>query len=142
MNVTTANTAAKGEANPMSNVTSETDTPVAATPPNQPDRKPKKTAQAAPRHKATKTPKKAKKASAKAAKKTTHQLAGARKNKKTEVMAMLRRPRDATLAEIMAATGWQKHTVRGFVRILGKRGEAQVESSKNSAGERAYKIGK
>ena len=54
----------------------------------------------------------------------------------------MRRPRGATLAEIMAATGWQKHTVRGFVSILGKKGEAQVESSKNSAGERSYKIGK
>ena len=39
----------------------------------------------------------------------------------------------------MAATGWQKHTVRGFVSIVGKKGEANIESAKNSAGERAYK---
>jgi len=126
----------------MSNVTVETETPVAATQPNQPHSKPQKSAKAAPRPKATKARKKAKKASAKAAQKATNQPAGERKNKKAEVIAMMRRPRGATLAEIMSATGWQKHTVRGFVSILGKKGEAKIESSKNSAGERAYKIGK
>jgi len=42
----------------------------------------------------------------------------------------------------MKATGWQSHTVRGFVRILGSKGEEKVESSKNAAGERTYKIAK
>ena len=46
------------------------------------------------------------------------------------------------MAEIVAATGWQRHTVRGFVSILAsKRGE-KVESSKNEAGERTYRIAK
>ena len=127
----------------MSNVTPETDTPVAVTLPNQSESKPKKPAKAAPLRPATKKkPKKAKKAAAKAAKKTTHPPAGERPNKKAEVIAMMRRPRGASLADIMAATGWQKHTVRGSVSILGKKGEAQVESSKNSVGERMYKIGK
>ena len=47
---------------------------------------------------------------------------------------------NATLAEIMSATGWRKHTVRGFVSILGKKGEAKVESFANASGERTYKI--
>jgi hypothetical protein len=40
-----------------------------------------------------------------------------------------------------AAEG-QAHTVRGFVSILGSKGGETVEASKNSAGERAYKITK
>jgi len=40
------------------------------------------------------------------------------------------------------ATGWQKHTVRGFVSILGSKGGQKIESSKNAAGERSYRIAK
>ena len=43
-----------------------------------------------------------------------------------------------TLAEIVEATGWQKHTVRGFVSILGGKGGQKIESAKNAAGERSY----
>jgi hypothetical protein len=53
---------------------------------------------------------------------------GDRANKKAEVIAMLKRAKGATLAEIMAVTKWQAHTVRGFVSVLGSRGGAQVES--------------
>jgi hypothetical protein len=63
-------------------------------------------------------------------------------NKKAEVIALMKRAKGVTLAEIVEATGWQKHTVRGFVSILGSKGGQKVESSKNSAGERSYKIGK
>ena len=52
----------------------------------------------------------------------------------------MQRPRGATLSQIMEATGWLKHTVRGFVSIVGHRGGAQIESTKNSAGERTYKM--
>jgi hypothetical protein len=65
-----------------------------------------------------------------------------RANKKAEVIAMMKRARGATLAEIMAATKWQAHTVRGLVSILGSKGGEKIESSKNAAGERTYKIGK
>jgi hypothetical protein len=67
---------------------------------------------------------------------------GERSNKKAEVIAMMERTKGATLGEIMEATGWQKHTVRGFVSILGSKGGHSIESSKNSAGERTYKIAK
>jgi hypothetical protein len=63
-------------------------------------------------------------------------------NKKAEVIAMMKRAKGATLAEIMATTGWQAHTVRGFVSILGSKGGEKIESSKSAAGERTYKIGK
>jgi len=63
-----------------------------------------------------------------------------RTNKKAEVIAMMKRAKGATLAEIMAATGWQAHTVRGFVSILGSKGGQKIESSNNADGERTYKI--
>ena len=55
---------------------------------------------------------------------------------------MMKRAKGATLGEIMEATQWQKHTVRGFVSILGSKGGLSIESSKNAAGERTYKVAK
>jgi Protein of unknown function (DUF3489) len=68
--------------------------------------------------------------------------ASERSNKKAEVIAMMKRAKGATLAGIVEATGWQKHTVRGFVSILGSKGGEKIESSKNAAGERSYRIAK
>ena len=65
-----------------------------------------------------------------------------RTNKKAEVIEMMKRAKGATLADIVKATDWQPHTVRGFVSILGSKGGVSIESSKNAAGERTYKIGK
>jgi hypothetical protein len=63
-----------------------------------------------------------------------------RANKKAEVIAMMKRAKGATMAEIVEATDWQPHTVRGFVSILGSKGGEKIDSSKNAAGERTYKI--
>jgi hypothetical protein len=90
--------------------------------------------------KPTKKAKPAKKAGR--AKKPAAKPKADRTNKKAEVIAMMKRPKGATLAEIVKATGWQPHTVRGFVSILGSKGGEKIESSKNAAGERTYKIGK
>jgi hypothetical protein len=55
---------------------------------------------------------------------------------------MMQRAGGVTLAEIMDATGWLRHTVRGFVSLLGSNGGHPIESSKNAAGERTYRIAK
>jgi hypothetical protein len=87
---------------------------------------------------------KAKKSPTKAAGRTRAEKGAteSRSNKKAEVIAMMKRAKGVTLAEIVEATGWQKHTVRGFVSTLGSKGGQKVESSKNAAGERSYHIAK
>jgi hypothetical protein len=41
--------------------------------------------------------------------------------KQAKVIAMLRRPDGATVDQIMAETGWQIHTARGFISLLKTR---------------------
>ena len=54
---------------------------------------------------------------------------------------MVGRAKGATLAEIMKATGWQPHSVRGFLSTAAKKRGLKIESAKNEA-DRVYKIGK
>jgi outer membrane biosynthesis protein TonB len=129
----------------MSNVTSDAEkTPAADAQPSQPEAKPKKAtkgAKPAKKAKATK-PAKTPKKKAKPAKKAASKPAAERTNKKAVVIAMMTRAKGATLAEIAEVTGWQRHTIRGFVSILGSNRGEKIESSKNAAGERTYKIAK
>ena len=61
--------------------------------------------------------------------------------KKDAVLALLRSPAGATLSEIMAATDWQKHSVRGFLSgAVHKKMGLTVLSSKNSEGQRVYRL--
>jgi len=62
-------------------------------------------------------------------------------SKKAEVLELIGRKQGVGLAEIMKLTGWQAHTVRGFVSgTITKKLGLQVESFKNADGERAYRI--
>ena len=62
-------------------------------------------------------------------------------SKKAETLELLRRPKGATLQEIMKATGWQAHTVRGFVSgALIKKQGLKVESFRSEDKERTYRI--
>jgi len=66
---------------------------------------------------------------------------GRANSKKTAVLDLLRRSDGATLGEIAKATGWQNHSIRGFISgTVGKRMGLKVESSKSASGERTYKI--
>jgi hypothetical protein len=56
------------------------------------------------------------------------------------VQDLLRRKDGATLREIAKATGWQNHSIRGFISgTVDKRMGLKVESDKNN-GDRIYKI--
>jgi hypothetical protein len=62
-------------------------------------------------------------------------------SKKAEVIDSMRRSQGATLAEIMELTGWQAHTVRGFVSgTLIKKLGLKVESFRSKEKERTYRI--
>ena len=62
-------------------------------------------------------------------------------SKKAIILDLLRREDGATLKDIMAGTDWQAHSVRGFISgSITKKMGLKVESSKNTAGERMYKI--
>ena len=61
-------------------------------------------------------------------------------SKKAIVLELIRRADGASLKEIMDATDWQAHSVRGFISgSLGKKMGLTVESFKRSDGERAYR---
>jgi len=58
-----------------------------------------------------------------------------------KVLAMLQQSKGATLKELMKATGWRAHSVRGFLSgTVGKKLGLTVESSKPEDGERRYQI--
>ena len=62
-------------------------------------------------------------------------------SKKDTVIALLQRANGGTLAELMTATGWQAHSVRGFISgTLRKKLLLAVVAAKNTAGEHTYQI--
>src|ERR1700726_2371923 len=63
-------------------------------------------------------------------------------SKGAKILEMIGRPKGATLAEIMKATDWQAHSVRGFLSTAAKKHGLKIESAKNDTGERTYKIAK
>src|SRR5690242_12433536 len=67
---------------------------------------------------------------------------GTRQGTKTEkVLDLLKRPGGATAKELMKATGWQAHSVRGFISgTLGKKMGLKVTSTKAEDGERRYSV--
>jgi len=67
---------------------------------------------------------------------------GLREGSKGEkVITLLQRPSGATLKEMMKATGWQAHSVRGFLSAgIGKRLNLKVHSVKEKGGDRSYSI--
>lgn len=61
-------------------------------------------------------------------------------SKLAQVTAMLRTKQGASLAELMQATGWQAHSVRGALSGSIKKKQGLAVSSTRVDGERRYRI--
>src|ERR1700674_4246403 len=63
-----------------------------------------------------------------------------RDSKQSRVIAMLQSPTGATIAAMMTATGWQQHSVRGFLAgVVRKRLKLKLASKKVDV-NRVYQI--
>lgn len=60
--------------------------------------------------------------------------------KSAQALALLRRSNGATLEELMAATGWQAHSVRGFLSGTVRKKLELTLQSRGSGTERRYWI--
>src|SRR5438270_7674470 len=62
-------------------------------------------------------------------------------SKKADVLSLLRRAGGASLEDLMSATGWQAHSVRGYISgALGKKMGLAIESAKREDGARGHSI--
>jgi hypothetical protein len=57
-----------------------------------------------------------------------------------QVLALLRRPGGASIAVMAKATGWQKHSVRGFLAGTVRKKLGLNLESKKQDGERIYRV--
>ena len=79
---------------------------------------------------------------AKSAQSPNKKATGARQGTKTaKVLDLLKRSGGASLKELRKATGWQAHSVRGFLSgVLGKKMGLAVTSTKAEDEERRYSV--
>jgi Protein of unknown function (DUF3489) len=62
-------------------------------------------------------------------------------SKGAQLLALIGRDHGASLTELKEATGWQAHSVRGFLSTANKKQNLKISSIKNEVGERVYKTG-
>jgi hypothetical protein len=67
--------------------------------------------------------------------------AAPKKKAPRRILEMLKRPEGATAKELLKATGWQPHSLRGFLSgTVGKKMGLTVTSTKGEDGERSYSV--
>ena len=132
IHVVTAVTTAKGDYKMGTSIPEQQNTPQ----PTGSVQKPKpgtKTRATKARHKATSANK-----GARVRKRATP---GPRPGSKTaKVLHLLQRSGGVTLNDLMKATDWQAHSVRGFLSGLRKKMSLKVESTKREDGDRVYSL--
>ena len=61
-------------------------------------------------------------------------------SKGAQLLALIGREQGASLTELRQASGWQAHSVRGFISTAGKKHSVKIASSKTEGGDRVYNI--
>jgi hypothetical protein len=88
-------------------------------------------------------PKRTVKASKRASKPERKTAKTRAESKGAQILALIRRPKGATLSELAKLTGWQNHSIRGFLSgVVRKKMGLTVESAKRDDGERVYSLKK
>lgn len=72
--------------------------------------------------------------------KTTRKAANKNHSKTDQVLHLLGKPKGASIPDLMKATGWQAHSIRGFMSGNLKRKGHVIESEK-TGDVRRYRIG-
>ena len=74
-------------------------------------------------------------------KKTSKSTKAADMSKGEKILRLLQRNTGATIAELAKATGWQEHSVRGFISgTLKKKQGLEIKSSKEENKDRRYSV--
>jgi len=62
-------------------------------------------------------------------------------SKTDKILDLLNRPSGVSLKDLVKMTGWQPHSVRGFLSgTIGKKMGTPVDSFKNTEGDRSYRL--
>ena len=61
-------------------------------------------------------------------------------SKGAQLLALIGREQGASLTELRQASGWQPHSVRGFISTAAKKHNVKIASAKNESGDRVYSI--
>jgi len=72
---------------------------------------------------------------------TVSKSAASKLNKSEKLLSLLQRPTGATRAELIKSSGWQPHSVRGFLSaVIKKKLKLKLLSQEDSKGARRYRV--